>query len=147
MVALIGGRGTGKTQIGVEAIRETCKRIAKPCLYTRAADVFIAVRECYRKDATRRESEVIRDYTLPHLVVFDELHERSESDAENRLLTLILDKRYAECKPTILIGNLLPGEGKDSLRHNIGESIFDRMVETGGFIECNWQSFRVKEGA
>ena len=142
MVALIGGRGTGKTQMSVEAIRWVCN-LPKPALYTRAAEVFIAVRECYRKDAPATEAQTIERFCRPHLLVIDECHERGHTDAENRILTLILDKRYAACRPTILIANNEPGE----FRIQIGESVYDRLVETGGWITCNWQSFRVEGGA
>jgi DNA replication protein DnaC len=148
MVALIGGRGTGKTQIAVTVAKTFCKSRRQSVTYTRAADLFIAIRDCYRKDAPRRESDVIRDYARVGLLIVDELNERAESDAENRLLTLILDKRYADCRATILIGNLTGGDAAEraSLRHNIGESAFDRLTETGGFIECNWASFRTERG-
>lgn len=142
MVALIGSRGTGKTQMSVEAIRWVCN-LPKSALYTRAAEVFIAVRECYRKDAPATETQTIERFCRPHLLVIDECHERGHTDAENRILTLILDKRYADCRPTILIANNEPEE----FRIQIGESVYDRLVETGGWITCNWQSFRVEGDA
>lgn len=142
MVALIGGRGTGKTQIAVECIRKVARVLAKPCLYVRAAEIFFALRDCYRKDSTRREADVIDQYITPWLLVVDELHERSGSDSECRLLTLLLDKRYAGCKPTILIANDTP----ESFKANVGDSVWDRLHETGKVKVCNWASFRVKEG-
>jgi DNA replication protein DnaC len=142
MVALIGGRGTGKTQIGVEAIRWVC-HLPKTALYMRAAEIFISVRECYRKEAPATETQTIERFCRPHLLVIDECHERGHTDAENRILRLILDKRYAACRPTILIANNEP----EAFRLQIGESVYDRLVETGGWITCDWQSFRVAGGA
>jgi DNA replication protein DnaC len=139
-VALLGDRGTGKTQLAVEVIRSQCNDL-ESALYTRAIEMFIAVRECYRKDASAKESDVINRYVRPHLLVIDEAHERGHTDAENRILTLIIDRRYGDRKPTILIANSKP----DAFREQIGESIFDRLVETGGIKVCDWPSFRVRK--
>lgn len=144
ILALIGARGTGKTQIGVECIRKAAKHTRR-ALYTRCADIFIAVREAYQREAKVKEGDVLRYYARPWLLVIDEMNERAESPAEQRLLALLIDKRYAQLTPTILIGNLSADpDDALSLRRNVGESVYDRLIETGGFIECNWNSFRTE---
>lgn len=135
MCSIVGPRGPGKTQMGVELIRDACKRGIE-CSYHKVAEVFMRIKEGYRKDMS--EEETLRPFVRISLLVLDEIQERSESDWENRLLTYLIDKRYDSMKPTILIGNLT----NTSIIECLGDSIYSRMVETGGIIECKWESFR-----
>ena len=139
IVAIIGGRGTGKTQMGVEAIRQACK-LGRDSFYVKSVDVFISIRACYRSDAAS-EQNLIKIYTRYKLLVIDALEEKSDSEWENRMLSHIIDKRYDDMVDTILISNEQPA----AFAKQHGSSISDRIYETGGIIECNWLSFR-KEG-
>ena len=77
-------------------------------------------------------------FTGPNLLVIDELAVRGETPYEDRVLTHILDSRYDAKRDTILISNQEP----QNFTAIIGDSIRDRMHETGGIIECTWDSFR-----
>ena len=44
------------------------------------------------------------------LLIIDEVQERAESGFENRLLTHLIDARYAAMRPTIIIANLAKRE-------------------------------------
>lgn len=141
-IALVGDRGTGKTQIACELVRTNTQLSLTPwrCLYTRIAEMFGAIREAYGPSATTTERQVIARFVRPRLLILDEAHDRAHSPAEARLLNLILDTRYADEKATVFIANATP----DEFREQVGESIFDRISETGGILECNWKSFRAK---
>jgi len=136
IIGLIGNRGNGKTQLAVEAMRESCEQ-ERACKYVKALDVFLAIREAYQ-DKAKTELQIVRTFEMPALLVIDELQERGESAWEDRILTHIIDKRYAAMRDTILIANLTP----DRFREQVGASISDRLRETGGIIPCTWGSFR-----
>lgn len=138
--ALIGKRGTGKTQIAVEAIRHVANdgRRAK---YFTAMDFFLSVKSSFRKDAEKTEQEILSTFYAPRLLVLDEMQERGETEWEDRLLTHLIDRRYADMKDTLLLSNLTEEEFKKS----VGPSIISRLIETGGIIECNWTNFRTKK--
>lgn len=140
LMALVGVRGAGKTQLGVEVAKETTNRL-KSALYCTAMEFFLDIKSSYRKDADRSESDVIYDYTRPLFLIIDEFAKRGETDWENRLLFHVLDKRYQDCKDTLLIVN----QEKKDFNEMIGPSLASRMQETGGIIECNWKSYRTKE--
>lgn len=136
-VVLIGKRGTGKTQIAVEAARRRIN-IGRSALYILVMDVFMAIKGAYRAGNETAEDKILARFVAPSLLIIDEITQRGETDWENRMLTHILDHRYLAEKDTILIGNLKA----EDLKANIGASVVSRLNETGGIIECNWQSFR-----
>jgi hypothetical protein len=135
LVALLGIRGCGKTQMAVELIRHTCSRL-KPACYTTAMEIFVALRDSYKLQES--EQQVLRRYQSPALLVIDEIQERGETAWEDRLLTAIIDYRYSQMRDTVLISNQTELEFKKSM----GTSVSSRMTETGGIAECNWPSFR-----
>ena len=140
LVGLIGKRGTGKTQLAVELMRRHVFDSSGglvTCLYVRAADIFMAIKESYRKDGPAEREQLSR-FITPKLLVIDEAHERSETEWENRLLTYAVDQRYGELRDTLLISNQEAAAFQDS----IGPSIYSRLIETGGLGECDWPSFR-----
>lgn len=138
LIAFIGGRGPGKTQMGVELIKLACNALMS-ARYATAMEFFIEVKGAYR-DETGAPSErlVIDRYTRPRLLVLDEIQERGATPWEDRLLTHLVDTRYRENRDTVLIGNLT----SDELASELGKSIVSRLVETGGIVEFDWPSFR-----
>ena len=141
LVALIGNRGTGKTRMAAECVRDVCPQQAH---YTTAMGLFLRIRATYNKsrgEIGESESEVIREISKIPLLVIDEIQERGGTAWEDRLLTHIIDKRYGAERATILIANLT----QSGLVDSIGDSITSRLFETGGIIEFTGPSFRVGE--
>jgi DNA replication protein DnaC len=128
-------RGNGKTQMAVELIRACCQSL-EPALYVRAVQIFMAAKETF--DGPGRESLVLAHYASPHLLVIDELQGRLNTDYENLMLTTLIDLRYVDMKPTVLVANL----DEKEFRTHVGPSITDRIIEGGGCIEFDWPSFR-----
>jgi DNA replication protein DnaC len=136
LVALIGPRGTGKTQLSVGAMLDVMS-LRRSALYMTAMDVFLWLRAVYA-DPDVSELDAVAELLAPSLLVIDEVGERGETPFEDQRLTYIIDKRYAAMKDTIVIANLRPEE----LAKSLGSSIVDRLRECGGIIECKWESFR-----
>lgn len=133
--ALLGPRGTGKTQIAVQAVLAAV-RTQRYTVYCKAMDVFLWIRRA--KSLDEPELDAISEFLSPQLLVIDEVGERGETEFEDRMLVHIIDKRYDAMKDTIIIANLMP----DEFREAMGPSISDRLRETGGAIVCDWESFR-----
>lgn len=132
LIILIGDRGTGKT-----VMTTWWAGMLGFGLYTKAFDLFAAVRKTYHDDSKVREHEVLERYRRTDFLVIDEAQERKESDWENTLLTNLIDKRYDALKPTIIIANLK----RDALDAALGPSIIRRASETGGIVNCDWPPY------
>jgi DNA replication protein DnaC len=154
-IVAYGRRGTGKTQIAFEIARNA--RFQNPCapkkewvmkhdpkyreaLYFKAMDIFIDLKNGFSRPKEPSEKEVIARLVEAVFLVIDEAHVRGETKYEDDKLTHILDKRYDAMRATMLITNL---EKKD-FAAQLSPSVLNRMIEIGGGIECNWQSYRTK---
>lgn len=150
IVAFLGTRGSGKTRMAAEIARAgywpTDKGewngnmivTGKTALYRRAMDIFLDLRDCNKKGAARSEKDVLESLAFVGLLVIDEFQERGETEWENRIISNLLDKRYATRRPTILIANYTPDEMKAAL----SPSVRDRMREAGKGYVFDWASFR-----
>lgn len=153
LVALVGHRGPGKTQLGVEMIRRDVLADHK-ALYVRAMDLFIDLKSTYgsRDRSSDNERTVLSRLIEPKLLVIDEISEGAESAWEQRMLGYALDVRYGEAKDTIIIGNFVPPRAtppaqlteaySELLKQRVGDSVISRLNECGGMIICSWPSFR-----
>ncbi|NQX00459.1 ATP-binding protein [bacterium] len=150
IVAFFGNRGSGKTRMAAEIARagrwpadepawnghtKVCGRTA---LYIRAMDIFLNLRDCSKKGADRSEMDVLKSLSSAGLLVIDELQERGETEWENRVVSNLLDKRYAADRPTILIANL----SREDLAKALSPSVRDRMQEQGKGFLFDWPSYR-----
>lgn len=136
--ALVGPRGPGKTQMGVELMKIQTSQL-RSARYCTALDFFIDLKSCF--DTDRNQRRVLDQYAAPRLLVIDEAQERGETPWEDRMLTYLINRRYNDRKDTLLISNQTAKEFWTA----IGPSVASRMSETGSVIECTWPSFR--EGA
>lgn len=150
MLAFLGDRGNGKTQMGIALIKHVIRtekididsaQWGKPPmigLYVRAREIGMMLRECYKQTSTLTEKQAVDQFCHPKILVIDECQERPDSDFEQKSLTLILDKRYGAMKPTVMIANC----DDAAFRKVIGASAVDRLRENGGILPFDWPSFR-----
>jgi len=140
LFCLLGPRGTGKTQMACcvadEVFRKQSWREGPRAKYCKTMEIFLDIRETF--DSKKSEKAVFDSYLNVYFLVIDEIQVRAATDWENNVLTYLIDKRYDLMRPTVLIGNLKP----EVLSKSLGDSIYSRLIETGGIIECKWASFR-----
>ena len=136
MVALLGERGSGKTQLAVELIKRHCLE-GRSANYFHVRQVGMLLREAYRNDKVT-ETDAFNRFLRPDLLVIDEVQDQPDKDFEQRSISLILDARYRAIKPTILIGNM----SEKVLMSQMGQSVADRFQEGGQIVVFDWPSFR-----
>ena len=136
---LVGGPGTGKTHLAC-AILQAAIRKGYTGFFTSVSEALRTIRDAYSPHAERSEREAFSLYVAPDVLVLDEVGV-AIGDGEKRRAMLfdVINARYGEIKPTVLIGNLTVEELEDYL----GERIMDRLRESGGVtVPFTWPSYR-----
>jgi len=132
-----GGVGTGKTLLACMIVERVLK-IGKRAKYTTAWGLIQDIRAAYRDKSLSIQSQVSK-YTSLDLLVVDEIGVQNGTDDERVLLYQVIDGRYNNVKPTIIISNSKNpvADGFIDLR------TIDRLKEGGGFsITFNGESYR-----
>lgn len=136
LLLLIGPTGRGKTVMATWWAAQrldaglTCGKFAT------AYQVFARMKQCWAKG---EDSEaVLKMWKDCRFLVIDEMQTRGESAWENSVLDELINARYSAMRPTVLIGNIEPGQEQAVL----GARIIDRVREAGRIINCNWASYR-----
>lgn len=136
LIVLLGPRGCGKTQLAVAAMDLVCH--SAQARYATAMEIFLELRGSFGPAAKESEKSVLERFCTPGLLVIDESQERGETPFEDRALNFIIDKRYRECLPTIVISNQTAPEFFKAM----GASITDRAHEGGAVFSFTTSSFR-----
>lgn len=135
---LCGGVGTGKTHLAIGAVQQITAA-GYTGLYAVLLDTFRSIKDTYRKDSAVTETVAMGRLIAPDLLVLDEIGVQHGTDTERMLMFSILNARYNQMKPTILISNL----AREPLEAYLGERAFDRMREGGGrMVVFDWESYR-----
>lgn len=139
-VILTGRPGTGKTHLAC-ALLFAAKKKGYSAFFINIRKLFRAVRDTWREGAAESESQVIDRYVDLDLLVIDEVGVQAKSENEQHILYDILNGRYENAKPTIILSN----ENLMGIKQIIGERAYDRLREGGGkAFDCQWESYRGK---
>lgn len=134
---MVGGVGTGKTLLASAMLDALVDK--NKCEIIKVIDVVRELKSTWKKDADTTEEHLIKYYSNLDLLILDEVGSQFGSDTEKLFIFDIIDGRYQEMKPTILISNLDINGIKDA----IGERCVDRLREGGGsMIAFDWESSR-----
>lgn len=136
-----GVPGTGKSHLAI-AIAQAVMA-AHTALYTSAIDAVRMIRNTWRRDAERTETQVLDLLAGVDLLVLDEVGVQYGTEAEQVNLFDIIDKRYRALMPTILLTN----QGKKGLKEFLGDRSFDRLREGGEWVVFDWESYRGRVAA
>ena len=133
----LGPTGTGKTYAACAVIGGFLDR-RRSAVYLTARGAIRRIKAAWRSEGEETEEDVADWFAGLDLLVLDELGVDLGSTFEVSHLTDIINARYAEEVPTILVGNLTPGE----LSLAYGDRIMDRFREDGRVLVFSGPSRR-----
>ena len=133
---LSGKPGTGKSHLA-SAIMQSILG-THTTQYVTCMDVIRMIRETWRKDSERSERRVLESLGHIDLLVIDEIGVQYGTEGEQTILFDVLDIRYRDQMPTILLTN----QDMAGARQFLGDRTWDRIRETGRWVSFDWESYR-----
>lgn len=136
-----GGVGTGKTLLASALIESVIdERVSARII--KCIDLIRSLKETWSKKCEFTEREIIEKYSNLDLLIIDEIGVQFGSDTEKLFIFDIIDGRYQNMLPTVLISN----RPIDQIKEEVGDRVIDRLREDGGtLVIFDWESARVKQ--
>ncbi|MDD1966164.1 ATP-binding protein [Pseudomonas putida] len=141
---LLGQPGTGKTHLGAAMANDLMRTTSATAVYRTVGSILQSIRATYG-NSEQSEADILSSLIEPSLLVLDEVGVSKEQPSDFELTTLfaIINGRYEQMRPTVVISNL----SGDQLPAAMGERCVDRLREGGGVVvPFEWESQRGKEG-
>ncbi|MFY4709932.1 ATP-binding protein [Burkholderia glumae] len=135
-IVFSGKPGTGKSHLAIAAAMVVMQR--HTAMYINALDMIRMVRATWRRDSEVSESTVLADLSSVALLVIDEVGMQYGTEGEQVILFDVINRRYRDLMPTILLTNL----GVKGMKEFLGERSFDRTREGGIWVAFDWDSYR-----
>lgn len=131
----LGNVGTGKTHLAVSLLKAFLQKGGSG-VFLSVSDLILDIRDSWGKGSAREKIEL---YASADLLVLDEVGVQAGTDNERQILFSIINRRYNEVKPTVLISNL----DIHAFKTFVGKRIFDRLKENGGdLVAFTGESYR-----
>lgn len=133
----IGSVGTGKTHLASSVIQELYDK--KSVRMIRVIELIRILKETWQRGSENTERDVIEHFGGIDVLILDEVGIQFGSETERMFMFDIINTRYDNMLPTILISNL----DINNLKEILGEQAVDRLREDGGkVLVFNWESQR-----
>lgn len=135
---MVGGVGTGKTHLANSLVKDLYYN-DKKCVRINLIDLIRDLKSTWNKDSEDTERDVIDYYVEIDLLIIDEVGVQFGSETEKLFVFDIINGRYDNCLPTVIISNL----DINGVKEIIGDRCVDRLREDGGkVVAFDWSSHR-----
>lgn len=136
-LTLCGNVGTGKTHLAAAIVNQLTDN-GYSAQYISLITLVKAIKDSWSNPETS-EREIMRQLERVDLLVLDEIGVQYGTDTEKLILFELINARYEDMKPTVIVSNLKP----DDLKDYVGERVFDRLKEGGApVLGFGWESAR-----
>lgn len=134
---LFGGCGTGKTLLASEFAESWVRNLCRSARYITANGMVSEIQSSYGQEGKSQESEILR-FVNYELLILDEIDAKPDRENANLLLTEVINRRYNENKPVIVITN----QPFDNLAPFVGDRVSSRLHENAFVCAFTWTDFR-----
>lgn len=137
-LVLTGGPGTGKTHLACAVANHVIRAHVASVRFDTILRAVRTVKDTYRRESDVTEQAAINRLCHYDLLILDEVGAQIGSAHESMLVFDILNARYEQMRPTILMSNL----PADELEELLGQRVMDRYRECGVVVPFDWNSHR-----
>lgn len=103
-IVFSGLQGVGKTSLAI-SIANWCLAHSLPIVYTRLDEIFDALKRTFKRDADEAQSEVMRFYQEPPILIIDEFTPEKITEWRKEIAGSLINYRYTHSLPTIITTN------------------------------------------
>lgn len=140
---LFGDVGTGKTHLATAIANQVIRNTSHDALYCSLYGIMLGMKATFDASSDKSEMQFVLEHCNPELLIIDEVGATKTTEFELATLFAIINKRYENQLPTIIVTNLDIRE----LSKAVGERSLDRLRECGGkAVSFNWGSMRSNIG-
>jgi len=141
----LGPSGLGKTHLAVAIVKLVIARSGAKALFRPMGSLLRQIRDTYNPVMRSSERQVIQPIMEAELLVLDDLGRERPTDWVEETLTLIIDTRYNERRPTIITTNyalLDDSSDPNALISRVGFRTLSRLHEMCEFIHLTGVDYR-----
>lgn len=137
---LLGNLGTGKTHLASAIVQTVIRQHGATAIITTASEIARAVKATFAKASKVSEREILDELAGVDLLVIDEVGVQvSTGDFGPGLLHEVIDRRYQQVLPTVVISNVTV----ENLPRFIGDRALDRLRQgSSRLVRFTWGSAR-----
>ena len=135
---MTGMTGNGKTHLASVLCKQVAAENEAQPMYTTVSQMLRYIRASFGKGCGYTEDQALNRYGRADLLVIDEVGVKLSSDYDRATLFEIIDIRYQQILPTVMISNL----SVDEIEKQIDERMVDRLSENGTLMVFDWESHR-----
>ena len=136
-IVFSGSPGTGKSHLAC-SIAQYLMDAGCTAMYMTSMDMIRMIRATWRRDSDRSETQVLDDLCSVDLLILDEVGMQYGSEGEQVIMTDVIDRRYRDMRPIIILTN----QDRKGLAEYLGHRAFDRLRDGGTWESFDWESHR-----
>lgn len=136
-LVMAGQTGTGKTLAACQLAQSLITKASRSVRYITAKGMISEIQASYKSEGKSEEGEIMR-FAQYDVLILDEVDALADRENSKLLLTEIINRRYNENKPVIIISN----QSLALLATFVGDRVHSRLYENCFPCDFCWDDYR-----